>query len=171
MKRYRITPVFTFLLCTFLCVCAQDEYNRRSIDDTLLFLRQKEIEIMSRIERLSVDLSVAEEKWQQARSETSAMLMAGDTGEAATHKTAAYWEHLKSIRFEVENAKLLKNWYRRHTYLRKSQLDKKIDTLNRLRFDINDLFKDADIVIAFPQRDVHIDNSKPLKVVLEDDKT
>jgi small-conductance mechanosensitive channel len=40
-----------------------------------------------------------------------------------------------------------------------------------LRFMINELFREADIVIAFPQRDIHIDTSKPLdlKIVKDQD--
>lgn len=33
-----------------------------------------------------------------------------------------------------------------------------------IRFRIDDLFREAGIVIAFPQRDVHLDTSKPLEV-------
>jgi small-conductance mechanosensitive channel len=33
-----------------------------------------------------------------------------------------------------------------------------------LRFAIDDLFRNADIVIAYPQRDVHLDSLKPLEV-------
>ncbi len=37
---------------------------------------------------------------------------------------------------------------------------------SRLRFRIDALFRDADIVIAFPQRDVHLDSLAPLEVRL-----
>jgi potassium efflux system protein len=33
-----------------------------------------------------------------------------------------------------------------------------------LRFRIDDLFREAGIVIAFPQRDVHLDAASPLEV-------
>ncbi len=33
-----------------------------------------------------------------------------------------------------------------------------------IRFRIDELFRQNDIVIAFPQRDVHIDTLKPLEV-------
>ena len=33
-----------------------------------------------------------------------------------------------------------------------------------IRFRIDDLFREAGIVIAFPQRDVHLDTLKPLDV-------
>jgi small-conductance mechanosensitive channel len=39
--------------------------------------------------------------------------------------------------------------------------------LSELRFKVNDFFNTANIVIAFPQRDVHLDTAKPLKVVLD----
>ena len=40
-----------------------------------------------------------------------------------------------------------------------------------IRFRIDELFREAGIVIAFPQRDVHLDASKPLtlKIVGQDD--
>jgi small-conductance mechanosensitive channel len=39
-----------------------------------------------------------------------------------------------------------------------------------VRFRIDELFRENGIVIAFPQRDVHLDNLQPLQVrVLEDD--
>lgn len=40
-----------------------------------------------------------------------------------------------------------------------------------LRFEINDLFKQNAIVIAFPQRDIHLDTSKPLQIELNTDKS
>jgi small-conductance mechanosensitive channel len=38
--------------------------------------------------------------------------------------------------------------------------------LSELRFKVNDFFNAAKIVIAFPQRDVHLDTTKPLQLVL-----
>jgi small-conductance mechanosensitive channel len=38
--------------------------------------------------------------------------------------------------------------------------------LSKARFRIDELFRENDIVIAFPQRDVHLDNLKPLQVRL-----
>ncbi len=35
---------------------------------------------------------------------------------------------------------------------------------SELRFSIDDLFREADICIAFPQRDVHLDTLKPLEI-------
>jgi small-conductance mechanosensitive channel len=44
-------------------------------------------------------------------------------------------------------------------------------TESDLRFRIDDLFREAGIVIAFPQRDVHLDASKPLELkILRGDK-
>ena len=40
-----------------------------------------------------------------------------------------------------------------------------------VRFIIDELFRQSDIVIAFPQRDVHFDNDKPLKVEVVDNNT
>ena len=39
-----------------------------------------------------------------------------------------------------------------------------------LRFIINELFRDAGIVIAFPQRDIHIDTAKPLDLRIVKDQ-
>ena len=40
-----------------------------------------------------------------------------------------------------------------------------------IRFRIDELFREADIVIAFPQRDVHLDITKPLEVgIIDSDK-
>jgi small-conductance mechanosensitive channel len=36
-----------------------------------------------------------------------------------------------------------------------------------IRFRIDDLFKEADLVIAFPQRDIHLDTLKPLEIRLQ----
>ena len=42
--------------------------------------------------------------------------------------------------------------------------------LSEVRFRIDELFRENDIVIAFPQRDVHLDNLQPLQVrLLEED--
>jgi small-conductance mechanosensitive channel len=42
--------------------------------------------------------------------------------------------------------------------------------LSSVRFRIDELFRESGIVIAFPQRDVHLDNLKPLQVrLLEED--
>ena len=40
-----------------------------------------------------------------------------------------------------------------------------------VRFRIDDLFREAGIVIAFPQRDVHLDTSRPLEFQLTDGKS
>ena len=39
---------------------------------------------------------------------------------------------------------------------------------SRMRFRIDTLFREADIVIAFPQRDVHLDTTKPLQIKMLD---
>ena len=45
-------------------------------------------------------------------------------------------------------------------------------TLSDLRYRVDELFREAGIVIAFPQRDVHLDNLRPLQVrVLGNDET
>ena len=49
-----------------------------------------------------------------------------------------------------------------------SIVDKRV-TLSLLRFKVVDLFKQAGIVIAFPQRDVHLDAVSPIKVQIETD--
>jgi small-conductance mechanosensitive channel len=40
-----------------------------------------------------------------------------------------------------------------------------------LRFRIDDLFREAGIVIAFPQRDVHLDSARPIEVRLLDTRS
>ncbi len=43
-------------------------------------------------------------------------------------------------------------------------------TLSDLRYRVDELFREADITIAFPQRDIHVDTLKPLDIrVLKDD--
>jgi small-conductance mechanosensitive channel len=49
-------------------------------------------------------------------------------------------------------------WIRARTILERRQIE------SDLRFRIDALFRDADIVIAFPQRDVHLDTLRPLDV-------
>jgi potassium efflux system protein len=39
-----------------------------------------------------------------------------------------------------------------------------------VRFRVDDLFREAGIVIAFPQRDVHLDAHKPLELRILDSK-
>jgi len=41
---------------------------------------------------------------------------------------------------------------------------------SHVRFDIDDLFREANIVIAFPQRDVHLDTQRPLELRIIDTK-
>ena len=47
----------------------------------------------------------------------------------------------------------------------KQIIERKIIESN-IRFRIDELFREADIVIAFPQRDVHLDTTKPLELRL-----
>jgi small-conductance mechanosensitive channel len=35
---------------------------------------------------------------------------------------------------------------------------------SRVRFRIDDIFREHDLVIAFPQRDVHLDSARPIEV-------
>ncbi len=139
--------IIPLIICIAFYVYGHNEYNRHTIDDTLILLRHKEIEITSRIERLSVDLTVAEKNWKNARSKTSALLMSGDTSAVTNSKASAYREHLKALRIELENAKLMKNFYQRYSYLRKLYLNNSNDTLNRTEFwqliaDSASLYKD-----------------------------
>ena len=45
-------------------------------------------------------------------------------------------------------------------------VDKRLTTSSQIRLAINDKFNEAGIVVAFPQRDVHLDTSEPLAVKL-----
>lgn len=49
-------------------------------------------------------------------------------------------------------------WLRARTMLERRQVE------SELRFRIDELFREADVVIAFPQRDVHLDTLRPLDV-------
>ncbi|MEZ5287871.1 MAG: mechanosensitive ion channel [Vicinamibacterales bacterium] len=51
-------------------------------------------------------------------------------------------------------------WLRARTMLERRRVE------SDLRFRIDDLFREAEVVIAFPQRDVHLDTLKPLDVRL-----
>lgn len=51
-------------------------------------------------------------------------------------------------------------WMRARTTIVRRQVE------SELRFKIDDLFREAQLVIAFPQRDVHLDTLKPLDVRL-----
>ena len=46
--------------------------------------------------------------------------------------------------------------------------EKRAQIISTLNLAINEKFKEAGIVIAFPQRDLHIDTSRPLPVHIED---
>jgi len=39
---------------------------------------------------------------------------------------------------------------------------------SNIRFRVDDLFREAGIVIAFPQRDIHLDTSRPLELKVVD---
>jgi small-conductance mechanosensitive channel len=43
-------------------------------------------------------------------------------------------------------------------------MTQRLITESDIRFRIDDLFRESGIVIAFPQRDVHLDASKPLEL-------
>ena len=45
-----------------------------------------------------------------------------------------------------------------------SSLDNRLATISALHQAINRKFNDAGIVIAFPQRDLHLDSTKPLEI-------
>jgi potassium efflux system protein len=51
-----------------------------------------------------------------------------------------------------------------------SQLDFRLQTTSELHEAINDKFNRAGLVIAFPQRDVHLDTSRPLEIRIRHDK-
>ncbi|MCU7960182.1 MAG: hypothetical protein KZQ58_09315 [gamma proteobacterium symbiont of Bathyaustriella thionipta] len=42
-----------------------------------------------------------------------------------------------------------------------------MSTISELNHSINELFNEAGIVIAFPQRDVHLDSSQPLDIRIQ----
>jgi potassium efflux system protein len=44
------------------------------------------------------------------------------------------------------------------------QLDQRLQVSSDLMLDINRRLKEKGIVIAFPQRDVHLDTSQPLEI-------
>jgi small-conductance mechanosensitive channel len=52
-----------------------------------------------------------------------------------------------------------------------TQMRREMDRLmieSAIRFRIDDLFREAGIVIAFPQRDVHLDTQRPLELRIVD---
>ncbi|WP_455234272.1 hypothetical protein, partial [Thiogranum longum] len=51
-----------------------------------------------------------------------------------------------------------------------SLLDFRLQTTSELHKAINDKFNNAGLVIAFPQRDVHLDTSRPLEIRIRHDK-
>ena len=48
-------------------------------------------------------------------------------------------------------------------------VDERLNTITALHQTISDKFDAAGIVIAFPQRDVHLDTQRPLELVLRGD--
>jgi small-conductance mechanosensitive channel len=78
-----------------------------------------ELEVDTRIERLSVDLTVAEEQWQKARMSASSLVMEKESSELTSLKASAYWEHFKAIRTEIENLQKLRKFYQSHRNIRK----------------------------------------------------
>ena len=56
-----------------------------------------------------------------------------------------------------------------HFWTRPGNVLDRLEFESALRFRIDDVFREADITIAFPQRDVHLDSIKPVEVrVLKD---
>ena len=51
-----------------------------------------------------------------------------------------------------------------------NDIDLRLPTITALHQSISDKFKAADIVIAYPQRDLHLDTSSPLELVLRDNR-
>ena len=47
-------------------------------------------------------------------------------------------------------------------------MDDRVRTITELHAAINRKFNEAGIVIAFPQRDIHLDTSEPLRISIED---
>jgi potassium efflux system protein len=48
-----------------------------------------------------------------------------------------------------------------------SSVDDRMPVTTDLHREINNRFNDAGLVIAFPQRDVHLDSSQPIRISLE----
>ena len=95
---------------------------KEMMDDTLLALRQMELAADARIERLSVDMSVADQQWQDARIMASSLVFENDSQKLSSLKSSAYWEQLKAIRAEIENTQKLREWYQNHRNIRKLYL-------------------------------------------------
>jgi len=107
------------------------------MDDTLLILRQLELEADALIERLSVDMTVADDQWQEARMNASTHLMEKDSTELSSLKASAYWEQLKAIRSEIENTQKLRECYQSHRNIRKKYLESyKSNDFNTSRWQI-----------------------------------
>ncbi len=49
-----------------------------------------------------------------------------------------------------------------------NNIDDRLPTITELNQAVNDKFNEAGIVIAFPQRDLHIDSSQPLEIILKE---
>jgi len=115
----------TILLLFFVLageVVSQGNNDSFVFDDTLLLLRNKELDIQTRLERIKIDQEVVEQRWQKARSRHSASQMDLDSGFLTDTKSAAYWEHLKALRIEQENYTTLKKYFHRYSTIRKSYL-------------------------------------------------
>jgi small-conductance mechanosensitive channel len=55
-------------------------------------------------------------------------------------------------------------------WINMTTLSDRLNIESDIRFQIDDRFREADIVIAFPQRDVHLDTAKPLEIRLMDEQ-
>jgi small-conductance mechanosensitive channel len=55
-----------------------------------------------------------------------------------------------------------------HFWISISRLMERLMIESAIRFRIDDLFRAAGIVIAFPQRDVHLDTQRPLELRIVD---
>ena len=55
-----------------------------------------------------------------------------------------------------------------HFWISISRLMERLMIESAIRFRVDDLFREAGIVIAFPQRDVHLDIQRPLELRIVD---
>jgi potassium efflux system protein len=57
-----------------------------------------------------------------------------------------------------------------HVWVRVRTLGERLSVESELRFRIDELFREGQIEIAFPQRDIHLDTVKPIEVKWVEEK-
>lgn len=128
IRKLRFLVFFLVCILSPYCLFAEKEASAEphesivdasSIDNEILQLRRKELDTETRIERLEIDIQAVEKRWQTARESDTESRLFRDSVTTSQLETKVLWEQLRAYRTDLENAKLLLDWYgKQRTILR-----------------------------------------------------